>query len=268
MRDKVLCTFSGGYGDILWSLATVRELSKRYGTPVDMMVMPKYESLLPLLKEQSYIKEATINTSWICTGQPHGDQPWEAPVPTEIYDQIYHLTYRRHPLPTESLIDFIAAPHLVHLSWQLNPIPFIEVPEHKMVIPYIAYAFNDMYPELKNTIKLFVKQMAFDLDCGFLGTSELPWTESAAVIRDAMCFIGCRSSNYVIAHGVGQKNILVYEPHPSRSALGMYGKTFGNPYWPEITLNLNPVVARVQLYSAVSRYIQEKNHEISETSSR
>lgn len=270
MRDNVLCTFSGGYGDILWSLATVKALSKKHNTPVDMMIMPKYESLVPLLKQQSYIKDAIANHNWICTGQPHGDQPWEAPVPTEIYDQIYHLTYRRHPLPHESLIDFIAAPHLVQ---HLSPVPFIEVHDPVVpTIPYITYAFNDMYKETKDPIENGIVILARAMGVNVVNTRKLSWVDAAVSIKGAFCFIGCRSSNYVIAHGTGQENIAVYEPHPARCSAGMYGKTFGNPYWPEVTFSIEPSMALIQIAQYVGvllkNIIKETTYEVSETKPR
>src|SRR5271170_584409 len=105
---KILCTFSGKFGDIMWSLPTVRQISKNLGTRVDMGIMPGYKTLLPLLQEQKYINRAYTIDNWECTGSPCGDQPWNPPVDCEEeYSNVFHLTYRRHPSAFEPLIDFI-----------------------------------------------------------------------------------------------------------------------------------------------------------------
>jgi len=266
--SNILCTFSGGFGDILWSLATVKEISKKHGTKVDMMIMPQYQSLSKLLSQQSYIRKAIINFDWICTGSPHGDQPWEAPLHSyDLYDQVYHLTYRRHPGPTEPLIDFIAAPHLIKLE---NPIPFIELPKNRVTmkvegigVPYIAWCFNDMYVAEKKT---FFDKLESDLypddfpKVMLIDTRELSWLDAAICIKNALAFIGCRSSNYVLAHGVGQKNILVYEPHPNRNANGYFGNTFGNPHWPEHTLPLDPKLAAETVSGIITNILEETKY--------
>src|SRR5712675_2482572 len=96
---KILCTFSGRYGDVLWSLPTVKEISRQAGEPVDMLVMANYRRLLPLLEAQSYIRKAWASEEWqaIYSGSPCGDQPWQAPVPAGMYEAVHQLTYKFHP---------------------------------------------------------------------------------------------------------------------------------------------------------------------------
>src|SRR5882724_5440935 len=111
--SKYLCTFPGKFGDILWSLATVKFIAEKIvGEPVDFAVMPYYESILPLIQKQEYIDRAFAIKTWLKTHSNYGDQPWEAPVNTS-YERVWHLGYRCHPGKAfgnveMALIDFIA----------------------------------------------------------------------------------------------------------------------------------------------------------------
>jgi hypothetical protein len=267
---KILCTFSGKFGDILWSLPTVREIHKREyvtGThEIDTQelhfgIMPQYESLLPLLNAQSYIDKAFVIPNWICAGSPHGDQPWEAPV-LEGYDKVYHLTYRYHPGKNEPLIDFIARQQGITLS---NPVPFfstlpglignieersdiIKRLKLKQVYPTVTYAFNDSMIEQKIRFLEGVKdRLSTDKlheMVNWQDVSKLPWQHAAHMINNSICFLGCRSSNYVLACGLGQK-VFVYEPNIARSRFGQWGTTFSCPYADETEISYTSIYQMV-----------------------
>jgi hypothetical protein len=274
---KILTTFSGRYGDILWSLPTVRAICKSlipFSANVDLYpemhfgIMPQYRSLLPLLNAQPCIDKAFVIENWECSGSPCGDQPWEAPVPKEFcpncdhgvinsklcetcsgagyitseYDKVYHLTYRTHPTKDQPLIDFIASQQGIVLK---DPIPFISVPSFiadtpekldKLAVidyirfhPTIAYAFNDSMIDLKEKQIQFFKDSLEPFGLKFKDVSKLPWLEAAYIINASICFIGCRSANYVLACGLG-KRVFVYEPNIARSKYGLWGTTFTCPY--------------------------------------
>jgi hypothetical protein len=154
--SKFLCTFSGKFGDILWSLATAKYISEVIvNSRVDFAMMPYYESLVPLLSTQKYIDQAYVIPQWMRTHSNHGDQPWQppcrqdgekikvlrgsnqldpnAPLPQSIsfeemtYDRAWHLTYKGHPgitAPSMPLIDFVAYQQNISFNnW--CPIPFL-----------------------------------------------------------------------------------------------------------------------------------------------
>ena len=155
--SKYLCTFSGKYGDILWSLATAKRLAERIvNSKVDFAVMPYYEPILPMLASQSYIDHAFVIKDWVRTHSNHGDQPWQPPQvvtadgKTEVkaqvrhetedlvgdtintYDRVWHLTYKGHPGITAAsmpLIDFIA--YQQGVGWGNEPcVPFLTATDH------------------------------------------------------------------------------------------------------------------------------------------
>lgn len=233
MNKKYLATFSGKYGDILWSLATVKELSYLKRQPIDFCCMPQYENLLPLLQSQPYIHNAFVNKEWIIYHSCYGDQPWQPQNHAALareYDQVWHLTYQGHPgigakrLP---LIDFVADQQGMILHEPV--IPFLFVPPLATVedVKYVAYAFNEQYAAEKSR---FLDSLQKAVDIKFVDCNKLSWLDALAAIKTAVCFVGCRSANWVMAHGVGQKHIFLYEPHPARHPAGHLGDVFGNPH--------------------------------------
>lgn len=148
--SKYLCTFSGKYGDILWSLPTAKYIAEKIvGAPVDFAVMPYYQNLLPLLVEQNYIDRAFVVDDWLRTHSNHGDQPWQPPQWVEEggpygydkeqhaikvgervpYEKFWHLGYRGHPgisAPSMPLIDFVAYQQGISFNgWPV--VPFLDV---------------------------------------------------------------------------------------------------------------------------------------------
>lgn len=251
---KILCTFSGQFGDALWSLPTARaitELRENFSfeeaennqAKVDFGIMPGFKSLLPLLNAQPYIGNAFAIDNWIETGRSHGCQPWEAPVVQYFgssligyrdYDKVYHLTYRNHPGKDQPLIDFIAGQQGIQLK---DPIPFISTNAIvRTNYVYIAYAFNDSMKEQKDAFLAEVKRL-IGSEIEFVDISQTPWELAAITLSNPAClaFIGCRSANYVLSCGVGQR-VFVYEPNTARSSYGYWGTTFTCPYANETEL--------------------------------
>lgn len=270
---KTLVTFAGQFGDILWSLPTAREIAGN--NKVDFGIMPGFKSLISLIEVQPYINKVFAIENWIETGRPHGCQPWEAPyiaaskittglnneVRAEIpYDKVYHLTYRTHPTKDQPLIDFIASQQGIKLT---NPIPFINLRNSiigdtddkvnlikelsiRQIKPTVVYAFNDSMVEYKAKFLNDLKSKL--LDVYFMNITNKSWLDAAYLIQNSLAFVGCRSSNYVLACGLGQK-VFVYEPNIARSKFGPWGTTFTCPYADETEVkydSMNPIVDYVK----------------------
>lgn len=269
--SKVLCTFPGKFGDVLWSLPTVKAIADFMAQEkVDFGIMPAYRSLLPLLGMQKYIDKAFVIEDWECTGSPFGDQPWLPQHVPQGYDRVFHLGMRGHPgihcapLP---LIDFIAEQQGMRL---VNPIPFIDVPagffragkDEPEIDCHIAYAFSAGAAEAKaKFLDLVIGEAGNNI--AWIDVTKEDWVSAAMLIKFAACFVGSRSSNNVIAHGVGQKNIFIYEPESSRHASGPFGMVFGCPYDEEITAPVNATPEQaVELAIKTIRIWQEQKQEV------
>lgn len=237
--SNVLCTFSGNNGDILWSFPTLLALHERLGTKVDFCCMGQCEGILPIVQRQSYIDKAFAAHTWTSTNDLHGLQPWYPPRDIERgYDRVFHLTYKVHPMtsPSMTLIDFIADQQGLKLK---DPLPFIETDEWKrdaMAPPDVAIGFNKHDEALKQRFMARLRVVAPEV--GFFDVTQLPWTEASSFIKAAVGFVGCRSALNVIAHGVKQDNIFIYETHPDRHQDGRMGSVFGCPYHAERTVPL------------------------------
>jgi hypothetical protein len=257
---KILCTFSGKFGDILWSVPTVKHIADHTGELVDFGIMPAYESLLPLLNRQPYIDHAFVIKDWICVGSPHGDQPWEAPVPEGSYDKVYHLTYRNHPgYQSPALIDFIAAQQGMTLQ---NPLPCIEAERSKWlnkVDDYVTFSFNEQIRDKKD--ELIARLTAsFGEELPFIDVTKESWERAAELVRDSVMHLTDRSALWVLACLVGQKEIYSFEPNSSRNQSGPFGKVFGCPYVQEKSFHYNAQVDMVAPFirSEILRLVKEK----------
>jgi len=245
--NKLLCTFSGKTGDILWSLATIHYLWKRRLSlieggkeelaKIDFACMPQYEKLLPLIKAQPYISDAFILKDWICQGSPFGDQPWLPPtIPPNNYDDVMHLTYKYHP-NGETLVDHIARQYMLKLPDICSP--FIYVPEVSRLLfqkPTIVYGFNWMGSTQKDVFlkSLFKHLEEKGLEFTFVDSTLLDWLTAAAAMKAGVFFIGCRSANYVLAHGLGKK-VLCFEPAPERRPSTFGFGSHGTECMPDVT---------------------------------
>lgn len=276
--SKYLATFSGKFGDIMWSLATVKALSKLTGVKYDFACMPQYESLLPLIQTQSYIDQAFVDKEWQFMHSNYGDQPWNPQKHTACinshpvggypckqgWECCWHLGYRQHPgriygNKEMQLIDFCA--YQQGITFTENPLPFLEMPDSAVMPPYVTYAFNDQYDEQK---KLFFHALLADLGptVTLVDVSKTPWQAAAALIKHSVGFFGCRSANFVIANAL-YKKILTYEPHPARNDEGHLGYVFGCKWGLEkcLPLALTPEQAAMVASPILREWIMEKTNE-------
>jgi hypothetical protein len=241
-----LCTFSGKYGDILWSLATAKFIAEKIvNGKVDFAVMPYYGNLCEFLMDQMYIDRAFVIPDWVRTNSNYGDQPWQPPKIRRCtpmvgtgwsdYEREWHLTYRGHPginAPNMPLIDFIAYQQGIQL--QQPVLPFLSA-MHCIAAPrrYVTMAFNEQYEQQKLEFqKLLVPELEKDVDVVDVG--QKPWMVAAAFIKEGLVHIGCRSACWVIANGL-DKEVFTFEPHPSRHRTGHLGNVFSCPYGREKT---------------------------------
>lgn len=248
--SRYLCTFSGQYGDALWSLPTIRAISQIVGSKVDFAIMGQYGSLVSLIGKQSYIDRAFPVKDWLQVHNNHGAQPWNPPVQVEKpYDRVWHLGYRGHPglndvaLP---LIDYVAHQQGIKLR---DPLPFIDgvgidfgeqfkEQGFTVSVPRVTFAFNDQYKDRKEKFLKELRRQINPEEFLLVDVAGFDWPETAALIKNSIAFVGCRSANWVIAMGLNKKTI-TFEPHPARHMSGHLGRIFCCPYGVEEALPFN-----------------------------
>lgn len=245
---KILCTFPGRHGDLLWALPTVRAISESYGHPVDLQIAGEFGTILPLLAPQPYLGAIFADPRWGLTPPNEWQAPpaWpprreggtaehfsEPPDPLVTYDRVYQLGYRRWPeLPLPVEID-----QTVRADRELPPLdlarPWItaplEGPLHYHLAPRtrrIAVGFSECHFELKYGLLGLLGQHDSRWEVQTVmgptgrwgdeaGEGMCNWEEAAHAISQAEVFVGDCSALHVLAVALGVPVVLV-EPMEAR----------------------------------------------------
>jgi len=152
---KILCTFPGKIGDALWSLPTVRMISRHFGTPVDFAMSTKYgqEGLLRLIGEQEYVGKAFVAPGWDIVDERICMMPRELEVDGLGYDRVFHLGYPGWPQMelAQYVWSNMQARERDDFSGALDMAPWIKVSsaEPPTGFPQIYVGWNQEWLELK-----------------------------------------------------------------------------------------------------------------------
>lgn len=232
---KVLATFPGRYGDILWALPSVRALSEMHGEKIDFAVAGEFESLVPLLRARCpYLGAVWAAPQWGLV--PPNE--WDAPVDMNGYDHVYHLGYRTWPeLPLAQFTHLLTTTMAQAKGFTL---PALELDRPwiggavSTDYPEIAVGFTEAHFELKvglihlltgkfDLCQLPVASGRWETEAGWPGVD---WQSAAGIIGCAELFFGDCSALHVLAVAMGKKVILM-EPMTARHNSIFYplGKT-------------------------------------------
>jgi hypothetical protein len=246
---KILCTFPGKIGDILWAMPTVRAISETYETPVHFRCSndPRFSSILPLLGQQSYLASAEALPTWSI--REEGIAPMSPRVPETIdgasYDLVFHLGYESWPEPSTAINIYRRAAYVAEV-----PLAALDLQRPWIIPPYdlpktdLAIGFTDEHFELKYGLYLLIFQQRDRIALVNCSTSPrwrgegqntgYTWESTAAWLANATVFLGCCSAMHVLACAVGTPVVLM-EPSEARwnEVFYPYGKT-----GPHVTLVL------------------------------
>ncbi len=231
MTPRVVCA-PGRHGDILWALPTARAIAEGTGTPVTLVLSPRYCTLAPLLLTQPYLGAVLVDETWditesapITPRQPPGVgtdaillgyQGWpRLPLPFEVYRRVQE----EHP-------DLPLAPLALERPW-ITAEPWKYVPHQIMV------GFSDEWFELKfGLTRLLNHPDAYLIPAPNSrwiaegGHEADTWEEAARRIAACDLFLGCCSALHVLACALG-KRVVLMEPNKDRwqDIFYPYGKT-------------------------------------------
>lgn len=234
---KILCTFPGRAGDLLWALPTVRAISEQFGGPVDLLIAGEFASMVPLLQMQPYLDRIEADSNW---SMSHGWQPPGREDVISPYDRIFHLGYRRWPalpLPEETYRQFVlqwyaegGTPETVTMVDLARPWITVDGPG----IPLdLAVGFTEAWFELKLGLLLSVEQQLVggptliqltpphsrwtspEVPPGTVAVFPCGWRDAARAIRNSDLFFGDCSALHVLALALG-KRCVICEPMEAR----------------------------------------------------
>ena len=230
---RILTTFPGKFGDVIWACPSLRALAEATGAPVDLAVAAESASICPLLEAQPYIGKAFAIPEWIGLAEPH--MPWQAPR-VAGYDAQVDLGYRGWP--DQPLAQYTFARLRAEACWagvQEGALalerPWITAGDiARRLSGAISVGFSDDHFELKYGLLRLLHAEFSPYTAGFtplyaegsrwqreggLGVSGCDWLEAARVIAGASLFLGCCSALHVLAIALGVP-VVMMEPSAAR----------------------------------------------------
>lgn len=233
---KLLVTFPGRAGDLLWALPTVRAIADVHGCPCDLQIAGEFASMLDLLRLQPYLGHVSANPHW---GLSEADN-WQAPMPVGTpegtYEHVVHLGYRRwpeRPLPHEAYLNALDhfAGHVLLPPLDLAR-PWITV-EGPGAPCDVAVGFTEAWFELKLGLLISVTNRCHNRTllqltphgtrwrsqetAGVVSVMACDWLEAARAIRNSDVVLADCSALHVLAVAMG-KPVVVLEPMEARLA--------------------------------------------------
>lgn len=242
---RILCTFPGKYGDLLWALPSVRAISEAVGGPVDLVIAGAYQGLLPLLELQPYLGKVTALPAWeVQDTAPM--TPRTPPLDAQEYDLVLHLGYRgwpQHPLPIEThdcacsqwptgypdlpALD-LTRPWITPPAWAANlkqQAVAVGFTEEYFELKVGVYQLIQAYPDADQRVNLSVGPRWRGEYCTST-SSGMSWDTAAAWLSRSAVFLGCNSALHVLACAIGTP-VVIMEPNPQRhhEIFWPYGKS-------------------------------------------
>lgn len=264
---RVLATFPGRHGDILWALPAIRALSGRIGAPIDLMVGGAFRSICPLIAAQDYIGRCWADPFWVTQDTapisprvPPGAQ--NPPSDPPVWDLVLHLGYRgwpARPLPFETLdcLNEQLAPLALQGFGHTTPRiadeelalqePWITLDGPGPPVEFVA-GFSDEHFELKVGLVTLLSDMSQPwcviAPPGGRWDRERPkgsyplqtgdWMMHARTLRNADRALCCCSALHVLAVAVGTP-VVCMEPAEAR---------WNSIFWPVGTVGPQVTVVR------------------------
>lgn len=250
--SRILVTFPGRFGDLLHAMPTCRALAHAADWPVDVAVAHKYRAITPLLMQQPYIGLARGDEMWQVE-ETAPMTPRCPPWPTAgmgPYDEVYHLGYADWPTPTLAEDIYARASAGFHTLPPLDlDRPWIALPPGDTALiapharPRVWLAWSEEWFELKVGLTQILAQRFPQVDFWWVrpwggrydevavgqaattkpdlqlarNVSSIRTNWLGAALAGASCdvYLGCLSSQWVLADGMG-KPCIVVEPNPQR----------------------------------------------------
>lgn len=210
----------GKIGDALYTLPTIRELSKIHNCKVDFYTSEHCKPIKEFMELQNCINECIIPDNYIIERYDMGIQPWQMPIDENKYEKVYQLGFRQ--VPDKSLPEFIAESagldrnmgrniyynYYYNISFEIFDSYIVIAPRGETSYSPIFKSVIDYY-ESKN-IKCYVVGGKGDyfgkgIDCTYLSFNDM-----TTLISTCKFYLGIMSAPLVIANGFNIPKIIPY----------------------------------------------------------
>lgn len=219
---KIAITHPGKFGDVLYSLPIVKWLCDKHNCCADFWTSYYCVPLKRLLEYQPYIDSFLINYDYKIKHTNSGVQPWKVPVPEIDYSQIYHLGFKTVIPPNPNLLNFMAkdvgAPNNLPIQYKFPKIEtakkYIIVAPRAQTLPVNENIFIDIIKKLSK--KFLIVQVGGKGDfVGKIGKdlTGLDFLETTSWLAGCVAFVGCRSSQLVLAEGFNIPRFILQDGH-------------------------------------------------------
>lgn len=235
---RILVSFPGRSGDLIWALPSIRAISEAYGQRVDLLIAGEFAGMLPLLRAAApYLGRVEADPGWSLT-PPNEWQPptgWTCMEASRDYDLVFHLGYRGWPDQDLAQYTWQQALDLcVEAGMQIGPPdllrPWLTV-EGPGIPLDIAVGFTEAYFEMKlglltsmenqlggqTLVQLTPPGSRWDSveTQGIVSVEGCDWLTAARAIRNSDLFLGDCSALHVLARALG-KPVVLCEPMEGR----------------------------------------------------
>jgi ADP-heptose:LPS heptosyltransferase len=216
---KIAVTHPGKLGDALYSLPTIRHISKILGSKVDFWTSEQCRPLIDLFKAQSCINDVFIAKNYVAQHHGCGTQPWEL-IPEKEYVRIYYLGLRNYP--QGRLVDYYPAVHGftfcdTTISYdmpmsQISPPCVVVCPGRNPLLKGLFSQIMKALAKENNVFQIGPESELINLEIpSLINCPNLDMLETVQTLNCAKLFIGTLSANLVLANGFPCKKIIICE---------------------------------------------------------
>ena len=213
----IACCHPGKIGDALYTLPTLRELSKIHNCKIDFYTSTVCTPIIDFLKNQSCINDVIIPENYYPCNESQGVQPWFMDVDEAKYKKVYQLGFKT--FPDCPLPEFIALTANLDKTIGNNIYyEYKECPALTINFPYVVIApgskeiFKSLYTEISTKISLPIFVVGSNIEYIPIGYdyTHLNFNDMAFLISRCKLYLGTFSSPLVIANGFNVPKIIAY----------------------------------------------------------
>jgi SAM-dependent methyltransferase len=202
-EKKLAMTHPGKMGDVIYTLPTIRWLCEKYNRKADFWTSSYCAPLKRLFEHQPYIDKLFVSPSYVVQNFCCGGQPWMVPVPNpQQYHEVFQLGFRTFPnnIP-DYIANLVGGPAGLPIKYEYPDIPTLDEP-YVVIAPRGEHRWAPLIGNLAKKCQIVQLGSAADkVTSQGIDKTGLDFLETTTWIAKSKAFIGCQSSQLVLAEG-------------------------------------------------------------------